>query len=100
MITESIKKQSIMNIYKFSLFALLLFLTSCSYDEDDKLSSVVDINTVEVIRSDSDLFDNIKDITNDEDRPEESIACVDFIYPLTLFVFDDSDGLSLPWMHS
>ncbi len=91
MITESIKKQSIMNIYKFSLFALLLFLTSCSYDEDDKLSSVVDINTVEVIRSDSDLFDNIKDITNDEDRPEESIACVDFIYPLTLFVFDDSD---------
>jgi len=89
---ESIKKQSIMNFNKLSLFALLLFLSSCSYDEDDKPFAVVDINTVEVIRSDSDLYDNIKDITNDEDRPDESIACIDFIYPLTLFIFDDTDN--------
>ena len=81
-----------MNINKFSLFALLLCLTSCSYDKDDNLSADIDINTVEVIRSDSDLYDNIKDITNDEDRPDESIACIDFIYPLTLFVFDASDN--------
>ncbi|TXE18846.1 hypothetical protein ES692_05180 [Psychroserpens burtonensis] len=81
-----------MNFYKFSLLAILLFLNSCSYDQDDKLSAVLDISTVEVIRSDSDLYDNIKDITNDEDRPDESIACIDFIYPLTLFIFDDTDA--------
>ncbi len=80
-----------MKFYKFSLLALLLFLNSCSSDLDDNLTALVDISTVEVITSDSDLYDNIKDITNDEDRPDQSIACIDFIYPLTLFIFDDSD---------
>nr|WP_321222083.1 hypothetical protein [uncultured Psychroserpens sp.] len=70
---------------------LLFILTSCSYDQDDNLTATIDINSVEVIRSDSDLYDDIKDITNDEERPDKSIACIDFIYPLTLFIFDDTD---------
>ena len=89
---KSLKKQAIMNYLKFSLFSLLILLTSCSYDQDDNASATVDIGTVEVIRSDSDLYDNIKDITNDEDRPDESIACINFIYPLTLFIFDNTDA--------
>lgn len=80
-----------MNVHKFLLFTLLLLVMSCAYDLDDNLSSDLDISTVEAIRSDSDLFDYIKDITNNEDRPDESIACIDFIYPLTLYVFDDTD---------
>ncbi|MEM5564008.1 hypothetical protein WNY78_02780 [Psychroserpens sp. AS72] len=80
-----------MRTFHFSLFALLILVTSCSYDLDDNLSADIDINTVEVIRSDSDLYDYIEDITNDEARPDQSIACIDFTYPLTLFVFDDTD---------
>lgn len=81
-----------MNNFKFQLFVLLTLLTSCYSDQDDILSSNLNISTVEVIRTDSDLYDNIRDITNDEDRPDQSIACVDFIYPLTLFIFDDTDA--------
>jgi hypothetical protein len=80
-----------MNNYKFTFLTLLILLTSCSYDLDDNLSSNLDISTVEIIRSNSDLYDNIKDIINDDELPNESIACIDFIYPLTLFIFDDTD---------
>ncbi|WP_047551063.1 hypothetical protein [Psychroserpens sp. Hel_I_66] len=80
-----------MKLLKLSILALFIFLSSCSYDQDDNLSATIDIDSVEVIRSDSDLYDNVKGITNDEARPDESIACIDFIYPLTLFIFDDSD---------
>lgn len=73
------------------LFSLFVIVLSCSYDLDDSLSAKPNINSVEVIRSDSDLFDNLLEITNNEDRPDKSIACIDFIYPLTIFIFDNND---------
>ena len=81
-----------MKLFKFSILALFISLSSCSYDQDDNLSATIDIDSVEVIPSNSDLYENIEGITNDETRPDESIACIDFIYPLTLFIFDDSKG--------
>ncbi|WP_298754928.1 hypothetical protein [uncultured Psychroserpens sp.] len=81
-----------MNLTKFLLFILCVSITSCAYDADDNLVGLdPNFNTVDIISSDSDLFDHLKYITNDEDRPDESIVCIDFIYPLTLFVFDDTN---------
>lgn len=75
------------NLY-FVLF-LISILTSCSYDLDDKLKFEDSINTQDIILVDSDLFNHIKEIAKTEDNPNNSIACIDFQYPLTLFVFDE-----------
>lgn len=80
-----------MKLLKFLFLLLLITTTSCAYDEDDKIESTPHIGTQEIISPDSDLFQNLTAITKDETRPNQSIACIDFIYPVTLFVFNDND---------
>ena len=67
-------------------------MTSCSYDQDDNLKAIPFLETQEAIAGDSDLFENLKDITTDDDRPDKSITCIDFTYPLTIFLFDENDA--------
>ncbi|WP_299338493.1 hypothetical protein [uncultured Psychroserpens sp.] len=77
---------------KILLLICSVVITSCAYDLDDNLlSENPNMDTVEIIAADSDLFDNLVGITNDEDRPDQSITCINFIYPLTLFAFDEND---------
>ncbi|MEY8847866.1 hypothetical protein AB9K26_03570 [Psychroserpens sp. XS_ASV72] len=81
------------HLYTFLSFSLsLLLITSCAYDKDDNLSLNNNPNpeATEIIAADSDLFKNLKDITTDETRPDQSIVCIDFYYPLTIFVFNNN----------
>jgi len=80
-----------MNLSKLFSLLLLIFITSCSSDLDDNLTAFPVFGTQEAIAVDSDLFDYLQDITTDEERPDESIACINFIYPITLFVFDENN---------
>lgn len=80
-----------MNNAKSLCFLILISITSCSSDLDDNLRANPVFGTQEAIYTDSDLFDYLKEITSDEDRPDESIACINFIYPITLFVFDENN---------
>ncbi|MGS2725177.1 hypothetical protein ACU8DI_01110 [Psychroserpens sp. BH13MA-6] len=80
-----------MNKYLATIILISTLFTACSYDQDDFVNTAIDINSVEVIRQDAELYENIKGIINDTERPDQSIACIDFIYPLTLYIFDDMD---------
>lgn len=62
-------------------------------DKDDNLEIGSSVIVAEIIRSDSDLFDNLKRIATDDDDQNKNIACIDFIYPLTIYVFDADDEL-------
>lgn len=83
-----------MKIFKFHLLLLCIALTSCAYDGDDntEINSDPNFNSVKVIGVDSDLFQNLKGIATDEEQANLSIACIDFIYPLTIFVFDETNS--------
>lgn len=81
-----------MNLSKNLLVFVLILITSCAYDMDDQLNTKPILETQDAIPADSDLFEYLKDISNTEDRPDESIICIDFIYPLTLFVFNDNNA--------
>ena len=80
-----------MNLSKFSLLFALILTISCATDLDDNLKLDPILETQEAIAADSDLFDNLKDIASDDERPDKSIVCIDFIYPITLFVFDENN---------
>ncbi|MFP4845217.1 hypothetical protein [Winogradskyella sp. PE311] len=78
------------SLKSLSLF-LLILITSCSSDIDDNLGIKPIFGAQSAIPADSDLFENLKDITTDNERPDKSIVCIDFIYPITLFVFDENE---------
>lgn len=79
------------SIFQFFFLLFVLTLASCAYDEDDNLGNNPNGELTEIIPSDSDLFKNLQDITSDDVRPDKTIACIDFIYPLTIFVFDNTN---------
>jgi hypothetical protein len=81
-----------MKTYKLLLLALVL-LNSCTGDQDDNLANTTNFIVAEIIRSDSNLFNNLKDIASSSDEPHETITCINFNYPLTIFVFSDTDQL-------
>ncbi|MAL23142.1 MAG: hypothetical protein CMP05_11610 [Xanthomarina sp.] len=82
-----------MKILKLTFLLLLIFTTSCSDDADDKIITNSDpkYNTVEIIEADSDLFQYLVEIATDEEQPELSIACINFIYPLTIYTFNETN---------
>ncbi len=79
------------SIFRLIFLLFVLNITSCAYDEDDNLGNNPNGALTEIISSDSDLFKNLRDITSADARPDKTIACIDFIYPLTIFVFDDTN---------
>jgi hypothetical protein len=80
-----------MNNSKSFYFLILICITSCSSDLDDNLKANPIFGTQEAIAADSDLFDYLLEITTDEERPDKNITCINFIYPITLFVFDENN---------
>lgn len=68
-------------------------IISCAYDLDDNLVLPKNFQSADMIRTDTDLYKNLLEITDDTDRPDKTITCIDFIYPLTIFTFDENDEL-------
>lgn len=63
---------------------------SCAYDLDDKIKIANSFDTQEIISVDSELFNQINAIIKNDDDPNKTIACIDFIYPLTIFSFNEN----------
>lgn len=80
-----------MNFKKYLPLVTIIFFLSCSSDRDDNLTAPQILNLETAIKGDSDLFFNLQEIASDDERPEKTIACIDFIYPITLFVFDKNN---------
>ncbi|WP_111682110.1 hypothetical protein [Winogradskyella tangerina] len=80
-----------MNFKKLLFLSALILSVSCSKDLDDRLGLRQDYQEINAIPADSDLFDNLKEVASDSDNQNETIACIDFIYPITLFVFNEND---------
>ncbi|WP_298900394.1 hypothetical protein [uncultured Psychroserpens sp.] len=80
-----------MNISKLTLFVLSFLMLSCAHNLNK--SSTIDptLEAHQAIRVDSELFDNLKKIAYNDDCLNENSVCLDFIYPVTLFVFDEDD---------
>jgi hypothetical protein len=68
----------------FYSLALFLFLNSCT-DFDDKL---IRANPEELLTKDSDLVNLMSKVAKEEsDNPMESITCVRFVYPLSIYLY-------------
>lgn len=66
--------------------ALFLFLSSCT-DFDDNL---VRANVDEILTKDSDLVKLIDKVVKEEsENPMESITCVKFVYPLSIYLYSN-----------
>lgn len=74
---KSIKFKTLLGIF------FILLTISCN-DLDDNLF----INTIDVIKKDSELFNLLETVVNQGDDPVENTVCLDFIYPFKLFVYD------------
>lgn len=63
------------------------FLTSKCSDLDDTIEKA---NLSEVITKNSALFNLLQKVTNNSTDPFQATACIDFIYPLRLFIYDQN----------
>lgn len=82
-----------LSLPKFPIVLVLFLLTACAYDADDNLVNGQNGEFTEIIPIESDLFRYLQEITSDDERPDKTIACINFIYPLTIFVFNDTNDL-------
>jgi hypothetical protein len=80
-----------MNFKNLILLSVVILFISCSKDLDDSLSVDKIFNEVNAISADSDLFNNLIEVSSNSDKPNETIACINFIYPITLFVFNENN---------
>jgi len=81
-------KNSINFCLRLFLFALLSFVSACGNDLNDSPKDVV---PVAVITQDSELFKlitRVTDDTTDPANPLDGIVCIDFVYPLSLNIYD------------
>lgn len=77
-------------IIHFSKIVTLLFLVlsfnSCK-DIDDTISVP---NAEDLIHKDDELFNLIERVTNNEDDPIQDIVCIDFVYPISLVIYNEN----------
>ena len=72
------------NILKFlSIFILIAAINSC---DDEPVDTT--INAEDIIPVNSNLYNLLERVADDED-PEGEITCIEFIYPVTLYVFNE-----------
>lgn len=83
---------------KVLYLVLILFLSTCSKDADDLINQsfnnqteLLKVSPQDEITQDSELFENLLQITSNTERPDQNITCINFNYPLSIFVFDAND---------
>ena len=83
---------------KILLLLVLVSISSCQTDFDDEtIESLLtgtnqNIEDVESIAKEDVLYDYLTLISNDSDEELTNVGCIEFIYPFTLFKFDDTDN--------
>jgi len=79
-----------LNSFRFLMFAFLIFTaTGCSSDFDDKLqANSQETPTGEIINKQDALFHLINQVTTESDNALEEIVCIDFVYPVSLQIYD------------
>lgn len=77
-----------MKIKEILILFLVVSITSCAYDLDDRLTNIT-VKAEDVIPVDSDLFKTIEGVTDTSGDDQKGIACIDFNYPLTIFSLDE-----------
>ena len=77
---------------KLATLFVLLILFSCASDFDDNLKSedLINNNPVEIILVDSELYNHLELIIDDTIEVITPITCIEFIYPITMFTFDEN----------
>ncbi len=76
--------QVIKNIAFFLFIGIIMFTISC---ENEPVEAVT-ANADEVIKVDSELYTLVERVASDE-GVEDDIACIEFIYAFTIFIFDE-----------
>lgn len=84
------------------LYLVLLITFACSDDSDDlknlnfnNQTDKIQLSEEEEITQESELFDYLKKVATDDETPNENITCIDFNYPLSIFVFDEANEFHL-----
>ena len=80
-----------MNNLKLTLYLLCLMTFSCAHNLNKGAALDPVFEAHEAIRVDSELFDNLKKIADNDDCTDDQAVCLNFIYPITFFVFDEDD---------
>ncbi|MES2411660.1 MAG: hypothetical protein V4535_09490 [Bacteroidota bacterium] len=70
----------------FTLLFLILTINSCK-DIDDTINYP---NAEDLIQKDSELFNLLNRVTQQEDDPMTDIVCIDFVYPIHLLIYNSS----------
>jgi len=83
-------KNAITFIRSILLLAVVFSMTKCTSDIDDNIAETTNSNPLpkETIIKNSELFNLLERVTTDEADPLNQIVCVDFIYPLTILIYD------------
>lgn len=68
-----------------SLLFILFGISGCGNDWDDNESVSLARN---IITKDSELFQLIESVASEGNNPLEHVACIDFIYPISILVYD------------
>lgn len=85
---KMIKMIKTFTIFRFVfLTIMILAFQSCIDDIDDNLKR---IDTNSLIKPDDELIKLLEKVVNVNDDPLQEIVCIDFVYPLTLLVYDQN----------
>lgn len=79
-------KKSIHFTKIITLLFLVLTINSCK-DLDDSISVP---NAEDLIQKDDELFDLLERVTTEEDDPLKDIVCIDFVYPISLVIYNSN----------
>ncbi|WP_296148207.1 hypothetical protein [uncultured Flavobacterium sp.] len=75
-------------IFRFAFLTIsLLAFQACVDDIDDNLKR---IDTKSFLKSDDELVKLLEQVVNEGEDPLTEIICIDFVYPLTLLVYDQN----------
>lgn len=73
-------------ILLISIISITFLISKCS-DLDDSIEKA---NLSDVISRDSKLFNLLQKVSNNSSNPPQATACIDFIYPLRLFIYNQN----------
>ena len=70
-----------------AVFVSAILFSGCSDDIDDNIKR---IDADDVLKTESYTFKQLEMVTNDGETPLEEITCIDFTYPITVYIYDEN----------